>query len=620
MVSTQLIQVAVFLAAAAIAAPVGRFFRMGAVLGYLAAGVVIGPYILGPLYQLNNVESIMHFGEFGVVLLLFVIGLELRPIRLWAMRSAIFGLGSAQLVATSLVLAAIGLTLGLGLGQALFIGLALSLSSTAFALQILEEKGEINTRHGRLAFSVLLFQDLAAIPLIALVPLFAAGGSEQPAMDLRAGVLAIFTIIGVIVAGRFLLSRLYRIIAATGVREAMTASALLTVVGVALVMEAAGLSAALGSFIAGALLADSEYRHQIEADIAPFEGLLLAVFFIAIGMSIDLSVVVAEPLQLIAIVICLVAVKAAILYVLGRWWGLKSEPARRLGLVISQGGEFAFVLFAAGVGAHVIGQHLANLLVLAVTLSMAATPLLLLIDETIFRALEPEKPEYEVPPEGDQHVIVAGFGRFGQIVARVLRARRIPFTALDSNVEQVDFVKRFGSRIYYGDAGRLDILRAAGADKARALVLAIDNVDASLRVAEMVRKHFPDLPVYARARDRTHVHKLMDLGIGIIERETFLSALELTRRLLRGLGLSEPEAKRLLATFKRQDEKRLYDDYKYYTDLEKVRANARTAAVELEELFARDVEELQLPEEETALIGAERRDGRRSAGSPRKDA
>ena len=256
MVSTQLIQVAVFLAAAAIAAPLGRFFRMGAVLGYLAAGVVIGPYILGPLYQLNNVESILQFGEFGVVLLLFVIGLELRPIRLWAMRSAIFGLGSAQLVATSLVLAAIGLALGLNFGQALFIGLGLSLSSTAFALQVLEEKGEINTRHGRLAFSVLLFQDLAAIPLIALVPLFAAGGSEQPAMDLRAGVLAIFTIIGVIVAGRFLLSRLYRIIAATGVREAMTASALLTVVGVALVMEAAGLSAALGSFIAGALLAD----------------------------------------------------------------------------------------------------------------------------------------------------------------------------------------------------------------------------------------------------------------------------------------------------------------------------------------------------------------------------
>ena len=619
MVSTQLIQVAVFLAAAAIAAPLGRISRMGAVLGYLAAGVVIGPYILGPLYQLNDVEGILHFGEFGVVMLLFVIGLELRPARLWAMRSAIFGLGAAQLVATSLVLAAAGFALGLTFAQALFIGLALSLSSTAFSLQLLDEKGEINTRHGRLAFSVLLFQDLAAIPLIALVPLFAVGAPNESAMDLRAGILAIFTIIGVIVVGRFVLSRLYRIIAATGVREAMTASALLTVVGVALVMEAAGLSAALGSFIAGALLADSEYRHQIEADIGPFEGLLLAVFFIAIGMSIDLSVLVAEPLQLIAIVVGLVAIKAVILYALGRWWGLKSEAARRLGLVISQGGEFAFVLFAAGVSQQVIGQHMANLLTLAVTLSMAATPLLLLIDETVFRAAEPEPPDYETPDGGDHHVIVAGFGRFGQIVARVLRARRIPFTALDSSVAQVDFVRRFGAQIYYGDAGRLDILRAAQADKALAFVLAIDNVDASLRVAEMVRQHFPDLPIYARARDRIHVHKLMDLGVTIIERETFLSALELTRRLLRGLGLNEAETKRLLSTFKRQDEKRLYDDYKYYTDLEKVRANAQTAAVELEELFARDVEELNLAEEEPAIVGAERRDGWRSAGSPRKD-
>jgi monovalent cation:proton antiporter-2 (CPA2) family protein len=619
MVSAQLIQVGVFLAAAVIAAPLGRSLRMGAVLGYLAAGVVIGPYILGPLYQLDNVEDILHFGEFGVVMLLFVIGLELRPIRLWSMRSAIFGLGAAQLAVTALVLAAIGLALGLGLGKALFIGLALSLSSTAFALQILDEKGEINTRHGRLAFSVLLFQDLAAIPLIALVPLFAVGSGEEPTMDLRAGVLAILTIVGVIVAGRFLLSRLYRIVAATGVREAMTASALLIVVGVALVMEAAGLSAALGSFIAGALLADSEYRHQIEADIAPFEGLLLAVFFIAIGMSVNLSVVVTEPGTLVAIVIGLVALKALILYGLGRWWGLNSAAARRLALVISQGGEFAFVLFAAGVSQHVIGEHMANLLTLAVTLSMAATPLLLILDETIFRAAEPEPPDYETPDGGDHHVIIAGFGRFGQIVARVLRARHIPFTALDSNVEQVDFVRRFGAQIYYGDAGRPDILRAAQADKARGFVLAIDDVEASLRVAEIVRQHFPDLPIYARARDRTHVHKLMDLGVTVIERETFLSALELTRRLLRGLGMGEAEAKRLLTTFKRQDEKRLYEDYKYYTDLEKVRANARTAAVELEELFARDVEELKLPEEEPALVGAERRDGKRSAGSPRKD-
>jgi monovalent cation:proton antiporter-2 (CPA2) family protein len=610
-VSGQLLQIAVFLAAAAIAAPLGRFTRMGAVLGYLAAGVVIGPYVLGPFYALTDVSDVLHFGEFGVVLLLFVIGLELRPIRLWSMRSAIFGLGTAQLVATAIVLAAIALALGLTLSQALFVGLALSLSSTAFALQILEEKGELPARHGRLAFSVLLFQDLAAIPVIALVPLFALGAAET-AMDLKAAGFAILTIVGVVVAGRFLLTPLYRLVASTGVREAMTASALLTVVGVALVMEAAGLSAALGAFIAGALLADSEFRHQIEADIAPFEGLLLAVFFIAVGMSIDLGVLTTQPILLLVIVVGLVAIKAAILFLLGRWWGLGSVAARRLGLVLSQGGEFAFVLFAAGALQGVIDRPLANLLTLAVTLSMAATPLLLLIDDALNRAAKPPPPEYEIPPEGDRHVIVAGFGRFGQIVARVLRARQIPFTALDSNVEQVDFVRRFGAQIYYGDAGRLDILRAAGVDKARAFVLAIDNFDASLRVAEIVRGNFPDLPIYARARDRTHVHKLMDLGVSIIERETFLSALELTRRLLRGLGFREAEVKRLTETFKQQDERRLYQDYQYYTDLEKVRANALSQAKELEELFARDIEEL--PDEDGAPVSAQEKDARRSSG------
>lgn len=591
MTEAQLIQVTVFLAAAAIAAPLGRFLRIGAVLGYLAAGVVIGPYVLGPLYALDHVEKVLKFGEFGVVLLLFVIGLELRPIRLWAMRSAIFGLGAAQLVLTALALAGIGLAFGLAPAQALFIGLALSLSSTAFALQVLEEKGELTTRHGRLAFSVLLFQDLAAIPLIALVPLFALG-AEEPSMDFRSAGLAILTIVAVIVVGRFLLKRLYRLVAAMGVREAMTATALLTVVGVALLMEEVGLSAALGSFIAGALLADSEYRHQIEADIAPFEGLLLAVFFMAVGMSIDLSVLVARPGALLIIVTILVAVKFTVLFGLARRWGLKNAPARRLGIVLSQGGEFAFVLFAVGLFEGVIGRDVAGLLTLAVTLSMAATPLLLLADDVFIRTRKSAAPDYEMPPDDEQHVIIAGFGRFGQIVARVLRARHIPFTALDTSTAQVDFVKRFGAKIYYGDAGRIDILRAAGARKASAFVLAINNVDDSLRIAEMVRENFPDLPIYARARDRTHVHKLMDLGVTIIERETFLAALDLTGKLLRGLGLKPKEAKTLVETFKRHDQERLFNEYEDYTDQEKMRANALSAAVELEELFARDIEAL----------------------------
>ncbi len=592
MTEAQLIQVTVFLAAAAIAAPLGRYLHIGAVLGYLAAGVIIGPYVFGPLYALDHVEKVLKFGEFGVVLLLFVIGLELRPMRLWAMRSAIFGLGAAQLVLTATILAGIGLALGLGTGQALFIGLALSLSSTAFALQVLEERGELTTRHGRLAFSVLLFQDLAAIPLIALVPLFALGG-EETTMDLGSAGIAILTIAGVIVAGRFLLSRLYRLVAAVGVREAMTATALLTVVGVALLMEEVGLSAALGSFIAGALLADSEYRHQIEADIAPFEGLLLAVFFMAVGMSIDLSVLVARPGALLFIVAVLIAVKLAILYGLGLWWGLKSAPARRLGIVLSQGGEFAFVLFSVGIVEGAIDRDTAGLLTLAVTLSMAATPLLLLADEMFVRARQSAAPDYEMPPEDEQHVIIAGFGRFGQIVARVLRARHIPFTALDKSIAQVDFVKRFGAKIYYGDAGRTDILRAAGAGKANAFVLAIDDVESSLRVAETVRANFPDLPIYARARDRIHVHKLTDLGVTIIERETFLAAIKLTSELLRGLGLKPKEAKRLIDTFRRHDETRLFSDYQYYTDQEKMHANALSAAVELEDLFAQDMEALE---------------------------
>ncbi len=610
MTTAQLLQVTVFLAAAAIAAPLGRYFGLGAVLGYLAAGVVIGPYVLGPLYDLHDVESVLDLGEFGVVLLLFVIGLELRPVRLWSMRSSIFGLGAAQLVLSGFVLAGIALALGLATAQALFVGLALSLSSTAFALQVLEEKGELTTRHGRLAFSVLLFQDLAAIPLIALVPLFALGG-EEPSMDLTSAGLALLTIAGVIIGGRFLLSRLYRLVGAMGVREAMTASALVTVVGVALLMEQVGLSAALGSFIAGALLADSEYRHQIEADIAPFEGLLLAVFFMAVGMSIDLSVLVSQPGALIALAAGLIAVKCAVLYGLGRWWGLRASPSRRLGIVLSQGGEFAFVLFAAGLAEGVIGRDLAGLLTLAVTLSMAATPLLLLADDGLMRARQAAAPDYEMPPEAEQHVIVAGFGRFGQIVARVLRAKHIPFTALDVSIAQVDFVKRFAAKIYYGDAGRIDILRAAGVDKANAFVLAIDDVDASLRVAEAVRKNFPDLPVYARARDRIHVHKLMDLGVTLIERETFLSALALTSQLLRGLGLKPDEAKRLIATFKEHDEKRLFRDYEHYTDHAKMRANVLTAAVELEELFAQDVEDLE-GEDETSKDA--RRIDRESSG------
>lgn len=586
-----LTQTALFLAAAVIAAPLAKFLRIGTVLGYLLVGVLIGPFGIGFVYSIYEVSSVLHFAEFGVVLLLFLIGLELRPKRLWAMRAGIFGLGGAQVVITAAILAGIAMLSGLVWAGALFAGLALSLSSTAFALQILEEKGELGLRHGRLAFAVLLFQDLAAIPMIALAPLFAASvhGDKQEVAFLPA-FKAIGVILAVIVVGRFVLNHLFRLIARTRVKEAMTATALLTVVSVTLMMELAGLTASTGAFIAGVLLADSDYRHEIVADIAPFEGLLLGLFFTAVGMSLNLSLIVDNPLRVLAIVVSLLAIKSAILYALGRRAGLEAGPARRFALAISQGGEFAFVLFTAATGTGIFEQPVADVLSVAVTLSMAATPLLLALDSALAPKAKPLR-AFDTPPDNDGHVIIAGFGRVGQIVARVLSAKRIPFTALDSNPEQVDFVRRFGARIYYGDAARPEILEAAQAGKARAFVLAIDDVEASLQTARIVRQRYPDLPIYARARTRRHAHQLMDEGIEIIRRETFLSSLDLTREVLRGLGLPEREVRFTVDTFKEQDERRLVEDYKHYTDEERLRARARTYAQELEELFEKDAAE-----------------------------
>ena len=601
MTNVTLAQVALFLAAAVAAAPLAKFLRIGTVLGYLLVGVLIGPFGVGFVYSVYEVNSVLHFAEFGIVMLLFLIGLELRPKRLWSMRMSIFGLGGAQVVLTAMVLAAgVALTLGLAWQAALFAGLALSLSSTAFALQLLEEKGELALRHGRMAFAVLLFQDLAAIPLLALPPLFAVSalGSRQP-MELLSAVKAIGLILAVVVAGRYVLNTVYRLIARTRVKEAMTASALLTVIGVTLVMEQAGLSASLGAFIAGVLLADSDYRHEIVADIAPFEGLLLGLFFTAIGMSLNLSLIVERPLLVLGIVVGLLSAKALVLYLLGRRAGLEARPARRFALAISQGGEFAFALFTAGLSAGVLERPVSELLAVAVTLSMAATPLLLLLDEMLSPKVTPQR-AFDALPDKDGHVVVAGFGRVGQIVARVLTAKRIPVTALDSNPEQVDFVRRFGAQIYYGDASRPEILEAAQTGKARAFVLAIDEVEASLRTARMVRQNYPHVPIYARARSRAHAHELMDIGIKFLRRETFLSSLDLTREVLRGLGLPEREVRFAVDTFRAQDERRLIEDYQHRSDIEKLQLRARSYTKELEELFEKDAAE-QAKEEQKEM-------------------
>ncbi len=582
-------EIVLLLAALAVAGPLARGLGIAAVLGYLIAGILIGPFGLRSAFTAHDAQEILHVAEFGVVLLLFIIGLELRPKRLIAMRRAIFGVGAAQVAITSLVLAGFGVAFGFPWQSSLFAGAALALSSTAFALQVMEENGELATRHGRLGVALLLFQDLAAIPLIALAPFFAvAAVSTAQSIDFIAFAKAMATIAAVIVVGRFALDYMLRLVALSRVREAMTAAALLTVVGIAVIMQEVGLSASLGAFIAGALLAESSYRHQLEADIAPFEGLLLGVFFTAVGMSLNLNLLASQPELIVGLALGLMLIKVIILYALGRWDGLDSGPARRLGLALSQGGEFAFVLVSVGTAAGVLGKGPAEILAVVVTLSMALTPILLLLDRWIMpRPAGPQR-AWDALPDNDGHVVIAGFGRFGQIAARMLRAKRLPFTALDIDAEQVEFVKKFGSKAFFGDASRPEILEAAQTDKARAFVLAIDDVEASMRTAEHVKTRYPHVPIYARARNRAHAHRLLDLGVTIIERETFLSALELTRRLLQGLGYSDRSARRAVETFKAHDARRLIEDYKHASDIERLQQRARSDALTLEKLFLED--------------------------------
>jgi monovalent cation:proton antiporter-2 (CPA2) family protein len=589
-----LIQLVVFLGVAAFAAPIARFLKLGSILGYLLAGAFIGPFGVGKFfgYSSYDAETLRHIAELGVAMFLFLIGLELRPRRLWKMRDAVFGAGSVQLIVTGILLVVLIWGLdphsGLSFPKALLIGLALALSSTAFALQILEEKGELTARHGRLAFSILLFQDLAAIPLIAIIPLLAANAPEGVAVTFAGAVRILAAITLIIVVGRYVLDRLYHLLASTHVREAMTAAALLTVAAVSLLMTEIGLSASLGAFLAGVLLADSAFRHQLEADIQPFEMLLLALFFTSIGMALNYQALLRQPGAIVAGVAGVVAVKFCVLYVLGRWQRLDSPSARRFAIVTSQGGEFAFVVFASAQQGGILPPEDASTLGIIVTLSMVTTPVLLAIDDFIRKRVRKAEPAYDQLPAKSGHIVIAGFGRVGQVVARILTAKGIPFTALDADADQVQLVNQFGNKSYFGDASRLAILEAAETDKARAFVLAIDDIDKSLEAAQLVRAHFPHVPIYARARNRRHVHRLMDLGVENIERETFLSSLELTRDVLRGLGLPKGEIRFTVDTFKEHDEARLYEDYGHYTDTQKMAALAMQRREELAHILAQD--------------------------------
>ena len=575
----------VYLVAALIFVPISRRLGLGSILGYLAAGIAIGPY---GLRLISDPEHILHFAELGVVLLLFIVGLELKPARLWVMRKMVFGLGALQVIVSAAAIAGLAALLGLDSRSAVIVGLVLALSSTAFVLQMLAEQQQLTSTHGRAAFSVLLFQDLAAIPLIAFLPFLAAGNTDLDASGFLFGALALAALI---VPGRYLLRPVLHVAVYTRLPEIFTASALLVVIGAALLMHLAGLSMILGAFIAGMLLADSEYRHQLEGDIAPFKGLLLGLFFIAVGMTVNLGLLLEEPLRVLVIVALLMFTKAAVLLPLSLAF---DPPARRqavrVAALLAQGGEFAFVLLGIAARDNILAPALIDELVLAVALSMLLTPLIYFAVDRGFRDRAETSDAHSIPEDEDTPIVVAGFGRVGQIIGRTLRAVDMPFTALDFDPEQVGIVRRFGSRVHFGDATRLDVLRAAGTGHARVIVIALADMESSLRVAKTIRQHFPGLKIVARARNRRHAHKLMDLGVDHIVRDTLLSSMAMAEHVLEELKLPADTAKHVARTFLDRDEALLRDQHAVHDSEEKLIQSHRDAAEELTALLKNDLQ------------------------------
>ncbi|WP_370211957.1 monovalent cation:proton antiporter-2 (CPA2) family protein [Alloalcanivorax venustensis] len=586
-------QALVVLAAAVLLLPLFQRLGLGSILGYLAAGIVIGPLGLG---LIPGAEAVLHFAELGVVLMLFLVGLELAPEQLWAQRRRLLGLGASQMLFSAALLTGFFFALGQPGPAALAIGATLALSSTAFAVQMLVETNQLGTPQGRNAFSILLFQDLAVIPLLLLLPVLAGGdaGAAQPNLLVGVLVLALMWL-----AGRYLLNPWLGWLARLHNRELMTATALLLVLGAAELMETLHLSMGLGAFVAGMLLANSPYREQLDTDIQPFKGMLLGLFFIAIGMTMDLRLLAASPWSILAMGAALLGIKTLVLFGIARALKVGGRDALRFGLLLSQGGEFAFVLFTQAGALNLLPTEMIARLNLVVALSMAATPLLLKLVQRLWPAPKTghRSTEDEPAPHGQPAVIVAGFGRFGQIIGRILVSRRIPFTALDSNPDHIDTVRRFGNEVYFGDVTRLDLLHTAGLQHARIMVLAIDDVQASLRAVRLIREHFPHITLIVRARDRYHAYSLMAEGVEHVIRETLDSSLRAAQTTLAQLGMPETTAIDLVRTFRDVDERLLREQFAHRDKLDK-----------LIELSARGREELE------SLLEAGSDDGRRDGG------
>jgi glutathione-regulated potassium-efflux system protein KefB len=598
-----LVQVTIFLGAAILLVPLGRRYGLATVLGYLLTGVVLGP---SGFNVAGNTEAVMHFAEYGVVMLLFIIGLELQPSRLWALRRPIFIMGGLQVLVTGVILMfavwqlasmtstpLFGITLQSQLSTSFIIGFGFALSSTAFVLQLLSEKHQLASAHGRDAFAILLFQDIAVIPILAILPLFHHTGLQPTGQGVDyvyfAKVIGVF--IGLVLASRSIVRPLFRLIVSSGANELLTAVALFFIFGVALLMDQLHISMALGAFLTGVLLADSEYRHEIEASIQPFKGLLLGLFFMSVGMSTNLRLILAEPLLVVGGAVGLMVAKFLILFGIARMMGNRMPTSARLGIALAQGGEFAFVVFNTAVTQKILPIQLAEPLILIVTLSMAMTPLAFFILEKylepIFTRQQPE-PEFDEIPNHEHRVIIAGFGRIGQIVGRILRMHHIEFTAIENDARQVDFVRKFGNAVYYGNPNNPELLRAAGIANAQLFILALDDIDQSVITAEYLSRTYPKLKIIARARDRFHYYRLREAGVQLIWRETYLSSLGMARASLLALGFDQSSADESIDVFNDYDEALLERQQAVYDDDVKIIESARAAMIELEGLFDSD--------------------------------
>lgn len=577
----------IYLAAAVIAVPLSRALGLGAILGYLAAGIVIGPYGLS---LVRNVQDILHFAEFGVVLMLFLVGLELEPRRLWNLRRPIFGWGSMQLFGSAAVMTAIAVAFGVDWRIALAASLALADSSTATGLRAMADRNLMTTSTGRSTLSVLLLQDVAAIPVLALLPLLAITGTHADSGGWLGAAKVVGVIAAIILGGRLLLRPAFRWIARSDSPEIFTAAALLLVVATAALMHSVGLSMALGAFLAGVLLAESEYRRELETDIEPFKGLLLGLFFIAIGMTIDFAVVAQRPLLVAAIVLGFLAAKALVLWLMARLMDIPLVERPVFVVLLAQGGEVGFVVLQTATGARVIDGPTSSLLVAAITLSMLLTPLMLLVADRWSARLAAGRTRQLEELSEPQHapVIIAGFGRYGQMVGRLLNAEGIGSTVLDHDADMIEAARSFGYKVFYGDATRLDLLRTAGAASAKVFVVAVDDREQSLRIVDLVKEHFPHLELVARARDVPHWNDLRDRGVLRVDREVFESSLRTGRRVLELLGQAPHEARRQAMRFRRHNLQLFEKMYPYHRDRAKMIAVVKEGRQQLEEQMARE--------------------------------